>query len=77
VTALVIPRFELQGAHGVQRAGRRDAFLALSLSTLLSLPIAAERSLDSLGELAERVPAFFVSLNPDADVVRRVASVLG
>jgi hypothetical protein len=77
VSALVIPRFELEGADGVRPAGRRDALLALSLSTLLSLPIAARRSLDSLGSLAERVPAFVVSLKPDDGVVQRVASVLG
>jgi hypothetical protein len=77
VTALVIPRFDLEGGDGVRRADRREALLALSLSTLLSLPIAAGRSLDALADLAERVPAFVVGLNGDADVVRRVASVLG
>jgi hypothetical protein len=76
ISAVIIPRLHEMVEGGIRKATAREALLALSLSTLLSLPIAAERSLDPLADLVERVPAFVVGLTPDAGAVRRVASVL-
>ena len=75
VTALILPR--ISGGRGIVRpVAKREALLAVSLSTLLSLPIAAARSLDPLADLVDRVPAFVVDLNPDVDAAARLASVL-
>jgi hypothetical protein len=77
ISAVIVPSLEAgAGGGGIRPVSKRDALLALSLSTLLSLPIAANRSLASLGDLIERVPAFRIDLNPEADSVARVASTL-
>ena len=76
IRALVIPNLQKEPGGRIQAASKKEALLALSLSTLLSLPIARDRSLDQLAELAEAVPAYTFDLIPEEDAPKRVASLL-
>jgi hypothetical protein len=76
IRALVVPSLHKEPRGRIEAASKTDALLALSLSTLLSLPIARDRSLDQLAELAEAVPAYSVDLIPEGDAPERVASLL-
>ncbi len=77
VRALLLPSLEPDAGGRVERASKRDAFLALSLSTVLSLPITRTRSLDPLGALTARVPAFRFGVNPLETAPERLAALLG
>jgi len=76
IHALVIPSLQTEPGGRVSPASKREAFLALSLSTVLSLPIARATSLDPLAALAESTPAFRVDLNPIESAPSRLASLL-
>jgi hypothetical protein len=74
IRALVIPKVD--GGGRIEQVSRKAALLALSLSTLLSLPIATDRSLDQLAELAEAVPAYTLGVAPDRHASRQLVSLL-
>jgi hypothetical protein len=77
IRALAIVRGGDPGDGGVRPASRRDALLAAGLSTVLQLPIDQARALPLLGDLARRLPAFWLDLGPDlADIPRRAAAIL-
>ncbi len=64
ITVLVLPRLEAAPATG--RASPREALLALSLSTLLSLPVRRATSLDRLAEAVRALPALHLDARDDA-----------
>jgi hypothetical protein len=77
IRALVVPLLEGKASAGATApASKKAALLALSLSTLLSLPIAQNRSLDQLAELVEAVPAYRFDLSPAQDAPARLAALL-
>jgi hypothetical protein len=76
IRVLVIPRLERKTRGAIEAASKKDALLALSLSTLFSFPITDDRSLNRLAELAEAVPAYTVYLADDDSGAARVASLL-
>lgn len=76
IRALVIPTLQKEPGGRIEMASKKEALLALSLSTLLSLPIARDRSLDQLAELAEAVPAYTFDLVPEGNAPRRMAALL-
>ena len=75
ISAIVIPSLTAPalGAPAIRPASRKEALLALSLSTLLALPIERRLSLDAFAALAETVPAFSFSLLDAADAPGQLA----
>jgi len=76
ICALIIPTLQREPGGRVAPASKRDAFLALSLSSVLSLPIARANSLDPLAALVEHTPAFRLDLNPLETAPSRLADLL-
>jgi hypothetical protein len=76
IRALIIPTRRDGSSGRVEPASKRAALLALSLSTLLSLPMARQRSLDELAALADAVPAYGFDLTHAADAPERLAALL-
>jgi hypothetical protein len=76
IRMLLMPTLEPRARSRTEPASKKDALLALSLSTLLALPIARDRSLDHLAELAESLPAYRLDLIPEPDAPGRVAALI-
>lgn len=75
VDALLIPR---RGAPATRTrpASPKEALLAAAPNTLLWLPIDRARSLDRLGDLVARVPAYWLELGPDPNEIPTVVAAL-
>lgn len=76
ISLLVIPRRSPDSTDTrAEPAAKRDALLALSLSTLLHLPIARRQSLEHLAELVNAAPAVELPVGPPG-APQRLAEVL-
>lgn len=77
IRALALLRIR-QPRTGIQPAGRGEALRALAASTLHTVvPRPGRSALETMGGLAERLPAFWLSLGPDlADVAPSIDAIL-
>lgn len=76
IRAIVMPTLTRQAGAPLEPASRRSALLALSLSTMLSLPTARQHSLDALAALATAIPAYSLRLRGEHTAPALVAELL-
>jgi hypothetical protein len=71
ICAVVLPRVSDDGRTQICVASKRDALLALAPSSILLLPISKAQTLNTLGQLIESVPCYWLEMGQDLDTIPR------
>jgi hypothetical protein len=77
IRLLVLPRIVKHGPLGARPATKAEALLALGPSSLVKRAVPARGALRGLARLVERVPSYWLDVDPQLDAIpRRVGALL-
>lgn len=69
IGAIMLPRVVSNEKTTYRRASKAEALLAIAPTSVMFLPRPSQRAFDRVGELAERVPAYWLELGSDIDQI--------
>jgi hypothetical protein len=77
ISVVLLPSIKDQPAACTVPASKRQAFFALTPSSMIKLPVSGTQSLDMIGRLVDQVPTYWLQLGRDIETVpQRVKTLL-